>query len=400
MNNFTSVRLEITSGCNLNCKYCHNQKFNNKKDDMSIKDILKLIKELKDIMNIDKILITGGEPLINPHVYEIISYITRLGIKADMVTNGILLNETTIKKLENAGLKRVRISIDEVGKESEVRIGENPELLWRKAKFIRENTNIEVCIHTVCSMSNVDSLFEIYKNVLKCGVQRWRVFDISFQNDSEYFKKTFKPIEYYNKLINASKKIIKSYLSNELKNLLDIEINNIFRSALLEINLNQLKSMNYESMLKERLEKSPCDYVTEHQITIRSNGVSTLCQYFHDSIYDFRRYKYCTIKALRNQKKRTENIICMRDVKPCAECRYCLICNSGCRARAKYLTENIYNADPAACYMYMLIYERLVPILPDNLKEAYLYIVNRNGKSPKYSEKQLCDLFRKRGFDV
>ncbi len=46
MGNFTSVRLEITSKCNINCKYCHNHDCANRDDDMSTEEIVKLIMEL------------------------------------------------------------------------------------------------------------------------------------------------------------------------------------------------------------------------------------------------------------------------------------------------------------------------------------------------------------------
>ena len=160
--NYTSIRLEVTSGCNLNCAYCHNAMHSNQKDDLTTEELITLIQNLKHQYDIKKILLTGGEPLIKKDICKIIEVITELGIKADMVTNGTLLTSKLIKNLEKAGLKRIRISIDEVSATTEVRGNSNPNDIWKKAQMVVENSNIELCIHTVCSPFNVHSLYDVY----------------------------------------------------------------------------------------------------------------------------------------------------------------------------------------------------------------------------------------------
>ena len=131
---YTSIRLEITSGCNLQCKYCHNSEYINRKDDMTTKEIIRLISDIKKHYNINKILLTGGEPLVNKDILFIVKHISNLGIKADMVTNATLLTEKLINKLENSGLKRIRISIDTVSDENSLRYGSYVKELWEKAE--------------------------------------------------------------------------------------------------------------------------------------------------------------------------------------------------------------------------------------------------------------------------
>ena len=63
---------------------------------MSTNDIKSLVASLKQEYPIDKILLTGGEPLLNPDIINIIAYISSLGIKVDMVTNGKLLTKEKI----------------------------------------------------------------------------------------------------------------------------------------------------------------------------------------------------------------------------------------------------------------------------------------------------------------
>ena len=66
--------------------------------------------------------------------------------------------------------------------------------------------------------------------------------------------------------------------------------------------LHAVPSDDYDVManLRERLEKSPCDYVADHQISVRSNGKATLCQYFHNTMFDFKEAGFDVDKAIAN----------------------------------------------------------------------------------------------------
>ena len=102
MRNYSSIRLEVTSQCNLKCEYCHNSEYSNRKDDMTTEEILQLIRNIKQRYPINKILLTGGEPLVNKDICRIIEQISKLGIKADLVSNGTLLTADLVRKLESS----------------------------------------------------------------------------------------------------------------------------------------------------------------------------------------------------------------------------------------------------------------------------------------------------------
>lgn len=392
---YSSIRLEVTSHCNMKCEYCHNAEYSNREDDMSYGEIIELIGNLKKHYKINKILITGGEPLTNPNICGIISYITGLGIKADMVTNATLLTEDMVKKLESAGLKRIRISIDDVGAEESLRHGSHSQMLWQKVQMVREFSDIEVCIHTVCSPYNVDMLFDVYKKVIESGAARWRVFDVGFQGNLLKNMSSYDFESYYQKLIEVSKKIIQDYLKHGYQDRLDIEINNIFRTIM----LHAVPSDDYDVManLRERLEKSPCDYVADHQISVRSNGKATLCQYFHNTMFDFKEAGFDVDKAIAELSPVEEYQISMKDLKHCAKCKYCLVCNSGCRARAKFLTDDVKDADAGACYICEKVYKEIVPLLPENTQKAYNACIVECGLEPKYSLQDLLEQLKKKG---
>src|SRR5260370_3095917 len=95
--------------CNLACTYC------NEFDDFSKPVPLEEMKSRLDIlggMGTSIITISGGEPLMHPEIDQVIRHIRRRGMIAGMITNGFLLDQKTIEKLNGAGLEHLQISID------------------------------------------------------------------------------------------------------------------------------------------------------------------------------------------------------------------------------------------------------------------------------------------------
>lgn len=179
---------------------------------MNLDEIKTLIRNLKQFYPIRKILLTGGEPLLNKNIYEIIELISNLGIKCDMVTNGKLLNINVINRLVDSGLKRIRISIDGFEEHRLYRVGSDPYYLWDITDWIVKNKNINVCVHSVSSPHNVERLYDIYKKIIDIGVHRWRVFDIGFMGGAKHNKSKLSFKDYYDRYFQESKLIIKDYI--------------------------------------------------------------------------------------------------------------------------------------------------------------------------------------------
>lgn len=345
---YSSIRLEITSKCNLKCLYCHNEDYSDKEDDMSTEEIIKLIKDMKKVYPINKILLTGGEPLINKDIVKIVEEITKLGIKSDLVTNGKLLNKRLANDLINAGLKRIRLSIDGFEEHSLYRIGSDHKELWEKAEYLVNRGDVNVCIHTVASPHNVNNLFKIYKKILEIGVDRWRVFDLGLIGGVIENGDDFNFINYYDDYVKESKKIIEHQINTKTYKDLDIALERMYLTEHLSTlnNVNDLKKKTFEERKEERLDLSPCDYVS-HQITIRSNGKATLCQYFHDEVFDLKDYNKIE-NAFNNKREVLENDLKAKELERCNKCKYFGLCEFGCRSKALILTGDIRNPDPTA----------------------------------------------------
>lgn len=109
------LRISITDRCNLRCTYCMPEcgvTLLQHKDILSFEEILEVVK-ISVGLGVDKVRITGGEPLVRRGIVDLVGMISKVkGIKdLSMTTNGALLNKFAIP-LKNAGLHRVNISLD------------------------------------------------------------------------------------------------------------------------------------------------------------------------------------------------------------------------------------------------------------------------------------------------
>ncbi|XP_059138169.1 molybdenum cofactor biosynthesis protein 1 isoform X2 [Peromyscus eremicus] len=109
------LRISLTEKCNLRCRYCMPEEgvsLTPKADLLTTEEILTLarlfVKE-----GVDKIRLTGGEPLIRPDVVDIVARLHRLeGLRTiGVTTNGINLARL-LPQLQQAGLSAVNISLD------------------------------------------------------------------------------------------------------------------------------------------------------------------------------------------------------------------------------------------------------------------------------------------------
>ncbi|KAJ7991318.1 hypothetical protein DPEC_G00296080 [Dallia pectoralis] len=111
----TYLRMSLTEKCNLRCQYCMPEegvKLTPRTQLMSTSEILTVARLFVE-EGVDKIRLTGGEPLIRPDVLDIVTELRRLkGLKTIAVTtNGMNLSRL-LPKLKEAGLDLLNISLD------------------------------------------------------------------------------------------------------------------------------------------------------------------------------------------------------------------------------------------------------------------------------------------------
>lgn len=114
------LRLSITDRCNFRCFYCYAKDFVplKKEEMLSYEDFLFLIETLT-FSGIEKVKITGGEPLYKRDIEIFIKRLSEIeGLKdISLTTNGFYLEEKA-EMLRGAGLRRINVSIDSLKKDT------------------------------------------------------------------------------------------------------------------------------------------------------------------------------------------------------------------------------------------------------------------------------------------
>lgn len=106
------VTIKPTLRCNAACQHCNPRSKQFSTDHkLSIMEYEKLVDQLKK-MNVQQICISGGEPLIYPHVVELVRLISARDIQVSINTNGWLLTTHMFERLMDAGLLTINLSLD------------------------------------------------------------------------------------------------------------------------------------------------------------------------------------------------------------------------------------------------------------------------------------------------
>ncbi len=113
------LRVSVTDRCNLRCRYCMDEegiKLLPKEKILTIEDFIFVINTLID-NGIEKVRITGGEPLIRKGIFTLLENLKKDRLKdVSITTNGILLNKYA-NKLKDLGIRRLNISLDTLQRE-------------------------------------------------------------------------------------------------------------------------------------------------------------------------------------------------------------------------------------------------------------------------------------------
>lgn len=113
--NISYLRISVTDRCNLRCRYCMPEEgveWIPHKDILSFEEIAEVVK-VSVSLGVNKIRLTGGEPLVRRGITNLVRMIANTGGVQDlaMTTNGIYLDKYAVE-LAATGLTRVNVSLD------------------------------------------------------------------------------------------------------------------------------------------------------------------------------------------------------------------------------------------------------------------------------------------------
>jgi MoaA/NifB/PqqE/SkfB family radical SAM enzyme len=131
--------IEPTNQCNLNCRTCMRNDWDEPQGMMSDKVFSGVIDGLRSFSPMPAVFFGGlGEPLFHPNIVDMVARAKSLGIGVELITNGTLLTRKVSQGLVEAGLDTLWVSLDGATPESytDIRLGaELPRVLENLADF-------------------------------------------------------------------------------------------------------------------------------------------------------------------------------------------------------------------------------------------------------------------------
>ena len=119
------LRISVTDRCNFRCTYCMPREIFGRDFEFLRRDELLTFEEVARLarlfvqLGVEKIRLTGGEPLLRRDLERLVQMLSRIGGLQDLTltTNGSLLTREKARALKEAGLNRITISLDSLNDE-------------------------------------------------------------------------------------------------------------------------------------------------------------------------------------------------------------------------------------------------------------------------------------------
>ncbi|MBF0203801.1 MAG: heme b synthase [Desulfamplus sp.] len=172
------VAWETTRRCNLSCVHCRataeDHVYENELDTAAAMTLMDQIRETGQPI----IILTGGEPLLRPDIFEIAAYGTKIGLRMVMAPNGTMITSTNAIKMKESGIKRISISLDGATKESHDRFRGIEGAFAGALNGIRlaKEVGLEFQINTTITKTNLEEIPKILLLAQSLGAVAHHIF--------------------------------------------------------------------------------------------------------------------------------------------------------------------------------------------------------------------------------
>lgn len=189
--NRKKVCWKITSSCNQGCKYCFRVLGS---EDLTYEENKKILMKLVDD-GITDITWNGGEPLMYPHLFDLLKLAKENGIKNKLITNGKLLLNFKDSGVIEKYVDNLTVSLDTVNDEINKELGGDSDYL-KNIKNIFEFTKskgINLNINTVVNRKNLNELSNLGSFLDNYNVNTWKLIEFSpFRETAKKNEEEFK----------------------------------------------------------------------------------------------------------------------------------------------------------------------------------------------------------------
>jgi radical SAM protein with 4Fe4S-binding SPASM domain len=340
-----------TKTCNLECIHCYadaaTARFAN---ELTTAEAMAMIEDLA-LMKVPALLISGGEPLVRPDIFDLAAYSTSLGVRVTFSTNGTLIDEKTARRIAGTGVTYVGISID--GDETRHDRMRGRAGAYRDAiRGIRNcrDAGIRVGVRFTVTKDNLDEIESVFRVVEDEGIRRLCLYHLVYSGRGSYLSGI--------DLEPPQKRVLMNRLLEQVES---------WNAAGREIEVMTVDNHADAPFIYYWLLDRDARRADEALSLMRSNGgnrsgIAIACI---DSFGIVHPDQFTSTHSIGSVRERPFSAIWidegvqllsrLRDRKPllkgrCATCQWLSVCNGNFRARAEAATGDYWQSDPG-CYL-------------------------------------------------
>ena len=155
----TQIGVDVTNRCNMKCLHCFNLSGTRLlRDELSDAELLDLAEQIADFSPLG-MCVCGGEPLLRANlVCDMVSILAPSVKQINMVTNGLLVTPQIAKRLKDAGIFGVQVSLDGATKEAYEFLRVVPGSFEKAVRAVRTliDAGIETAVAFAPTRRNID----------------------------------------------------------------------------------------------------------------------------------------------------------------------------------------------------------------------------------------------------
>jgi AdoMet-dependent heme synthase len=338
------IAWEVTRQCPLQCKHCRgaaeDRAYEGELDTDECKKVLNGLTELGAPI----VILTGGEPMARPDIYEIASYGSELGLRMVMAPCGMLMDRESTRRILKTGIKRISLSIDGADAETHDGFRQVPGAFESvlNAAALAKSEGLEFQVNTTVTRLNVEQLESIHDLAIEIGAVGFHPFLlVPTGRGKSMAHMEIEPAEY------------------------EAVLNWLYEKSLTSaIQFKPTCAPHYYRILRQREHEAGREVTVEtHGLNARTKGClggqsfaflshvgkAQICGFLDTEAGDIRAVDY-SFKSIWDS---SELYATMRDPKryegKCGVCKYLRVCG-GCRARAFAATGNYMAPEPYCIY--------------------------------------------------
>ena len=332
-----SISWNLTKRCNLNCDHCYlDADFRGglKNDELSTEECFKVIDQIAEVNPNAFLILTGGEPLLRPDIYEIIRYAADRKFMVVLGTNGTMINRINAERIKSAGAHGVGISIDSMNpdKHNKFRGVDKAWELSMDAFDILNEVGVDFLVQMSVSDMNYKEIPEVVEFTEKIGAIAFNLYFLVCtgrgQGNTDISNAAYE---------EALQMLYEQQMKYKGKLMINSKCAPQYKRVVYENDPDSVYTRTYSG---------GCPAAT-HYSRISPEGNLTPCPFIEDSVGNLKS------RSFKDLWENAPLMIQLRDRKQldgkCGTCEFSAMC-SGCRARAFAETGNYMDPAPSCDY--------------------------------------------------